>query len=194
MSRAYRIQVKESVTSTLRAGDHVKTRLELLGVLPEEEMAQILRDELLRRGFKESESGKSLVRKDEKQGVSIEIDPTTAEITVSAEACQDAEISGSKEGWGDTDWGNSGRQTVEKTLRETLRRELEGKASEKTDELQRKVTENLERELIDLRGELDQIVNKVTADALKTKASRMGRIKDVSENTEAGSLTIVVEV
>jgi FtsH ternary system domain X5 len=56
------------------------------------------------------------------------------------------------------------------------------------------VTDRLERELGDLRRELDEIVNRVTAEALKRKAASMGSIKQLTEDPEVGSLTIVVEV
>ena len=36
--------------------------------------------------------------------------------------------------------------------------------------------------------------NKVTADALKVKAAQLGQIKEMTEDPQAGSLTIVVEV
>ena len=37
-------------------------------------------------------------------------------------------------------------------------------------------------------------MNRVTAEALKIKAAPMGQIKEITEDEEAGSLTIVVEV
>ena len=43
MSRAYRVRVRESVRHTVRAEDHVSTTLELLEILPREEMAELLR-------------------------------------------------------------------------------------------------------------------------------------------------------
>ena len=45
-----------------------------------------------------------------------------------------------------------------------------------------------------LQKELDQAVNRVTAEALKRKAAQMGQIKEMTEDPQAGSLTIVVEV
>ena len=41
MSRAYRIRVSESVQRVLRAGDRVSTQLEILEVLPPEQMAAL---------------------------------------------------------------------------------------------------------------------------------------------------------
>ena len=45
-----------------------------------------------------------------------------------------------------------------------------------------------------MRKELDQAVNRVTADALKEKAAQIGQIKSLSEDAATGSMTIVLEV
>jgi len=46
----------------------------------------------------------------------------------------------------------------------------------------------------DVRKEMDEVVNRVTAEALKRKAAQLGQIKEMTEDPQAGSLTIVVEV
>jgi len=43
--------------------------------------------------------------------------------------------------------------------------------------MQTKVTDRLEAQLGGLREELDQVVNRVTAEALKRKAAQLGQIK-----------------
>ena len=48
MSRAYRITVKESETRHLKAGDEICTDLEILEILPPEDMGTLLRNELAR--------------------------------------------------------------------------------------------------------------------------------------------------
>ena len=60
--------------------------------------------------------------------------------------------------------------------------------------LQGEATEQLEGALADVRKELNDAVNAVTREALKRKAAQMGEIKEMSEDPEAGSLTIKVEV
>ena len=55
MSRAYRITVKESETRHLKAGDEISTCLEILEILPPEDMATLLKNELKNRGFEEQE-------------------------------------------------------------------------------------------------------------------------------------------
>ncbi len=60
--------------------------------------------------------------------------------------------------------------------------------------MQTDVTDRLEGKLCDLRSELDQVANRVTAEALKIKAARLGQIKQMTEDAQSGSLTIVLEV
>jgi hypothetical protein len=74
MSRSYRICVRESVSRVIRAEDRVSTHLEILEVLPPEEMAGLLGDELERRGFRRQKDG-ALVRRD--KGAMVTVDPAT---------------------------------------------------------------------------------------------------------------------
>ena len=60
--------------------------------------------------------------------------------------------------------------------------------------MQAEVTDKLEARLGDLRRELDQAVNRVTAEALKRRAAQLGTIKQLTEDPQSGSMTIVVEV
>jgi hypothetical protein len=189
MSRAYRIRVRESLRRVLRAHDRVSTQLELLEVLPPEQMAQLLTEELKGRGFEDK--GGALVR--QRNGVTVTVDPKTGTLTVEAAAEERANLEGEKEGRTYDDVGPQAK-AVRGLLKEQLQQELERQAVEKTAELQSKVTEKLEQQLGDLRRELDEAVNRVTAEALKQKARQMGRIKEMTEDPQTGSLTLVVEV
>ena len=60
MSRAYRIRVQESLRRVIRASDHVSTDLELLDILPPEQMSELLAQELQKRGFERD--GQSVVK------------------------------------------------------------------------------------------------------------------------------------
>ena len=190
MSRAHRVQVRESVRTTIRAEDHVGTTLELLEILPKEEMAELLRCELEGRGF--VLEGNRLVRRE--GALSIAVDPETGAVEVRAELAEEVEVEGQRQGYGDEDRGRGGRKAIEKSLRDALRKDLEAQAGRHGGDVQRKVTDLLEGALQDLRGELDGVANRVTAEALKQKAARLGRIKEMTEDPEAGSLTIVLEV
>jgi hypothetical protein len=189
MSRAYRIRVRESLRRVIRAHDRVSTQLELLEVLPPEQMAQLLTEELKRRGFEEK--GGRLVRKE--KGITVSVDPKGGTVTVESEESHEAALEGEKDGRAYDDLGPNAR-TVQKQLREELLKDLQRQADQKATELQSQVTDRLEQELGELRRELDQAANRVTGEALKQKAAQLGQIKEMTEDPQTGSLTIVVEV
>jgi len=157
-------------------------------------MADLLREELERRGF--LPRGKGLVR--QRDGVTITVEPESGTVTVQAETAEQVELEATREGRTYEEWGPGGRDRVatelRKKLRETMRQEFDEQAGRKSAELQKQVTDRLEGQLLDLRSELDQVVNRVTAEALKRKAAQLGQIKELTEDPQNGSLTIVLEV
>jgi FtsH ternary system domain X5 len=190
MSRAYRIKVRESLQRVVRASDHVSTQLEVLEILPADQMAQLLAEELERRGFQRR--GKSLIRR--QLGITIEIDPETATVTVEAETKDRITLEAEKNTVLDRDLGGARADQVKEAVREELRRGLEEKSARQAAEIQQQLTEKLEGSLADLRQELNQVVNRVTAEALKRKAAQIGQIKEMTEDRQSGTLTIVLEV
>ncbi|HVS34609.1 MAG TPA: hypothetical protein VMS17_03440 [Gemmataceae bacterium] len=190
MSRSYRISVRECVSKMIRAEDHVSTNLEMLEVLPPEQMAGLLSDELERRGFLREADG-VLVRRD--KDVTVTVDPAKGTVTVRAEAEEKVKLEETRDGRAFDEAGQHA-QGVRESLRKGLQRDLQKQAAEKESGLQTQVTDRLEAQLGAVRQELDQAVNRVTAEALKRKAAQLGRIKEITEDPQAGSLTIVVEV
>jgi hypothetical protein len=188
MSRAYRIKVSESLRRILRATDHVSSPLELLGILPKEQMAELLAKELEGRGF--VREGNKAVR-EEDDGVTVEVDLDSGMVSVRAEGAEEVELASDREGW---TYERQNRKHATEKLRQEARKALEDQATSRTGELQKKVTDRLEGKLADLKGELDHAVNRATAEALKRKAASMGRIKEIADDPQSGSLTIVVEV
>ena len=79
MSRSYRIMVKESVSRVVRAEDCVSTQLEILEVLPPEQMSALLEEELARRGY--TRQGDTMVRRN--KGITVAVDTCTGTVTVS---------------------------------------------------------------------------------------------------------------
>jgi hypothetical protein len=190
MSRAYRIRVRETLRRVLRARDHVSTQLELLPILTPEERADLLRAELEQRGF--HAEGQVLVRKG--KGVTIAVDPAAATVTVQAEATHEATLQSERDALVPEGWVSPRRGKVEQDLREAARQDLEKQAQRQAAQLQGQVTEALEGQLADLRRQLDQVVNRVTAEALKRRAAQLGQIKEMTEDPQTGSLTITLEV
>lgn len=190
MSRAYRVSVSESARRIIHGSDHVCTDLELLEVLPKEDMAALLTKELQGLGFVPEEE--TLVRRH--GDVTICVDPATGQVSVQAELQQDVELTETAGGWGDEDYGAEGRKNVEENLREKALAGIERQAKSRENRLTREATEQLEQTLRDLQPELDGVVNRVTAAALKQKAAQLGEIKQITEDTENGSMTIILEV
>lgn len=189
MSRAYRIKVKESLKRVVRAADRVSTQLEVLGILAPEQMAELLRQELLGRGFEQK--GDKVARS--ANGVTVTVDPASGSVTVTSELSDKVALEAEREARVYTDVG-PGAEKTKQHLREGLREDLERQAKEREADLQKKATDKLEAELENLRRELDQAVNRVTAEALKQKAAQLGQIKEMTEDPQSGSLTIVLEV
>jgi hypothetical protein len=189
MSRSYRISVRECINRVIKAEDSITTQLEILEILPPETMGKMLGDELEKRGYRRE--GDQLVK--EEDGVVVAVDSRTGEVTVSSQASEATKAEGEMHGRAYDDIGPHASQ-VRENLRDELKRKLEKSVEEKTGSLQSKVTDQLEGKLPDLKKELDQVVNKVTAEALKEKARSMGQIKQMSEDEQTGALTIVVEV
>src|SRR5688572_11247996 len=124
MSRAYRIKVKESARHVVRASDHVSSQLELLEILPPEQMAGMLADELAQRGF--AKQGGKLVRQ-MPDGVVIEVDPHSATVTVKAQQEQEVTVEGERQGWSTVEKGKQHQRDRDK-LREELLQDLQRQA------------------------------------------------------------------
>ncbi len=190
MSRAYRIRVRESVNRVVRASDHVSTQLEVLGILPQDQMAELLAQELVRRGFERKANVLSRVE----DGVTISVDVATGTVTVRAETETEIELEGLRQGRGDSDWTAAQKAMAEENLRKEVKQELDKQFDKRKQVLQEQATNRLEGVLGDVRRELDEAVNRVTAEALKQRAAQIGQIKELTEDPATGSLTIVVEV
>lgn len=186
MSRAYRISVKEALSRHVQVEDGVSSSLELLPILAKERMAELLAAELEQRGFKRD--GQT-AKRSEQDGIVTEVNLETGEVSVTAEGHAHVELETERTAVVD----NALIPDRERLLRETAKQSLEREAQAQEDELRRKVTEQLEGKLRDLKEELDSVVNRVTGTALKQRAAELGQVEEVHEEAN-GSLTIKVRV
>jgi hypothetical protein len=189
MSRAYRIRVREALSREQHASDKITSRLEMLDILPAEEMAQLLEAELAQAGFEKNNGQMERSR----EGVRIAVDPATGAVIVEAEQERKVDLEVSREGFSYDDVGPS-NTTIQESLRRGAREELEKRAEQSQVELQAQATAKLEEALCEVSEELDRAVNRVTAEALKRKAATLGQIRDIHEDEQTGNLTITVEV
>jgi hypothetical protein len=188
MSRAYRIAVSGSLERIVHIEDGVCSTLELLPILARERMREILGAELVGRGFVAQEG---VARRDESGGVTVEVDLETGNVTVRVAAETELKLSGERSGHVyEEQRVEAGREALQKNLDQAL----EKQATEAQEKMRRQATAHLEARLKDLRQELDQVVNRVTAEALKEKARQMGEIEELLEDPETGALTIKVRV
>jgi len=173
----------------LTAADEICSELEILEILPCDQMAQLLEQELKNRGFEEVEG--KMVRKD--GDVTVSVDSHTGEIKIKAESKDAVELEASREDVGYDDVG-PGEEAIRARLGQQLQHDLERRAELQRQKLQQEATQKLEGHLSDMQQELGQAVNRVTAEALKQKAAQIGQIKEITEDAETGSLTIKLEV
>lgn len=189
MSRAYRIRVCETLTRDIAASDQISTCLELLDILPSDQMADLLIQELQGRGF-EANEGK-LHR--ERDGVRVVIDAHSGQVNVEVRQSERLHLQAENEGRVWDDHGPSS-DSIRKQLSKSLQSDLERLSQEEAARLQQKASDQLAASLEQLRRELDDVVNRVTAEALKRKAASLGQIKELTEDPQAGSLTIKLEL
>ncbi len=185
MSRAYRISITEGLSRHVQVDDGVCSNLELLPILEQDRMGALLSAELEGKGFKRE--GNDAVR-DEGKGVTTRIDVKTGAVSVTAEGHQALDLKATR-----TALADGPNQKTEDALRTAAQEQLERDAKAEEEALRRTVTRQLEAKLKDLKGELDQVVNKVTANALKARAAELGTVEEVHEDP-GGNLTIRVRV
>jgi hypothetical protein len=152
-------------------------------------MAELLAAELATRGF--VKEGEQLKR--EQAGVTVTVEPATGTVTVQAKAEGEAVLSAESVGYAIREDAESARR-VNDALRKELKKTLNDKAKQNKAVLQANVSAQLEQQLAGLGKELNAAVNRVTAEALKRKAAQLGTIKQVTEDLQTGSMTIVLEV
>lgn len=188
MSRAYTLQLKQSLRRTVVVDDGVRSTIELLDVLPRPAMADLLRARLRAAGFEDAEDG-TLVRV-EADGVRVAIDPEARTVTVRAQ--DEAELELEAEATVRTYEETKDRDEARGRARLDARLEAEAQAAEGA--LKAEVAARLEGRLGDLRAELDRLSNDVVADALERRAAQMGRVTAVSRDDATGEITIKVEL
>jgi hypothetical protein len=190
MSRAYRITVKESSTRELKGGDEICTTLEVLEILPPEQMAELLKRELRQRGYAEQPDG--TFTKDDGP-ITVTVNPKTCEVSVKSQVKEEVTLDAKRETFGYDDVG-PGAKEIRERVKQELQIDLDKRAEQERQRLQAEATNELEKKLCDLQPELSEVVNKITREALKQKAAQLGTVKEMAEDAESGSLTIKIEV
>ena len=186
MSRAYRIAVRESLSRHVQVDDGVSSSLELLPILQKERMRELLAAELEARGF--TRDGASATRS-QAGGVRVKVDLERGTVDIVAEGHTDLELSTERTAVVAEPQDGGRTQALQAAARQALERE----ARVEEEALRKQVTSRLEGTLQDLRAELDGVVNRVTANALKARAAELGEVQAIHEEPN-GNVTITVRV
>lgn len=183
MSRAYRISASESTQRHVVVEDGVCTALEMLEVLPQESMCELLAAELEKRGFKRDGD---IAKRVDKDGVEITVNLKDGAVNVRLAAERDIEVKVERSAL-------VAEESVDaqERLNAETRRAMEKQVDQRTEKARQDVTARLEKKLKELQSELDQVSNRVTAEALKVKAKQLGDIEEITEDAN-GSMTIKV--
>lgn len=183
MSKPYRIAIAETVRRHIVVEDGIETRLDVLGILPHDDMSSLLEAELAKAGF-QLEGG--VASRTDEDGVTIRVDTKTRTITVSMR--EEAEVEQTTHRV-----FSSEQKNPTERMREVVRAEAEGELDATQERKRRRLTETLEKKLGDIREQLDRVAVAVTQEALRKRASQIGEIESV-EQDESGSMTIRVRV
>jgi hypothetical protein len=171
MSRAYRVNWV-TASSTVTTSDTLTVGVSLLGILPEAEMAAMLRDELTRAGWSRGEDGTLTKALGE---LTATLDAGAAKVTVTASAENAVSARGRNKGDADTQLVEARSKERERLLTELAKR--------------------LSAAEPDLRAKMGEAVQRVYVEALRKKAASMGTIESVHEGTGSdGEYEVTIKV
>ncbi len=199
MSRAYRIEVKETLEIKTKAHDRVESKLQLLGLLPPERLAEILGEELACEGFVANTNPatkKELLQRTTKGAdgteLIITVDPHLGTVLVETAAHREKTFVGMRTG---VVLDNLPLAAEEKTrLQQLVLEDAKTEESREQAKSQKSATNLLEGSLATLRELMDRVVHRTTLRALREKASSLGQIRSIDEDPLQKRLTIVLEV
>lgn len=171
MSRAYQVTWVR-VASTVTSSDSLAMKLSLLGILPEGEMAALLRDELAREGWTRQADG---TMSGAVQGLDATLDAAATTVTVRASAEKDVKAQGTS----DAD--------AHKALSEA--------AVRARDELLADMGRRLSAVEPDLRATVGEAIQRVYVEALRRKAASMGEVESERQTRSAdGEYEVTIKV
>ena len=193
MSQTYKVRVKQTLRDTVNVGREWRQKIDLLQLLPADRMGGLLALELQKDGWQKAQDGKVTKTHDQ---FDLEFDPVTRQLKIVYEQEKDVEMDVDREvniyDYAD-DESRANREGHRKVIQEA-----DGELQEEVQLLEKEMLTELESKQDQMLQEIDQMmqdkVEKAQIEALKEKARALGDIQSISENTEAGEITIRVKV
>lgn len=171
MSRAYRV-TWVNVASSVTSSDSLKMQLSLLGILPEGEMAALLRDELERAGWARQPDGALSGRV---RGLDATLDAAAQSVTVRA--------------------SEEGAVKARGTSDDEARKALAAAEAREREALQASVVGRLSAAEGDLRESMGEAIQRVYVAALRRKAASMGEVESEQQTRTAdGEYEVTIKV
>ena len=192
MSRAYRIRISETLDKLIHLEDGLAERLEILDILPQEQMGACLADALEAQGFLRTEDTPDVLEHSTEDGVTIRVDIRTGQLEARVKG--ETHVQLKKEHTTTVvDPTKNELQKAEEKLSEAVKARLEEEAQQQAEAERQKLTARLEKEIARIRPKVEAALNQATASALKTRAAQLGEIESIQEDA-GGQLLIKVRI
>jgi len=195
MSQSYVIRVSASVSETVDAADKRTKSLQLTEIVPCDEQAEILRDELRDRGWEEVEGSEGQVweKTDGQVRQRIDLESMTHEAQVELQRTLERERTITVRGDKDFEDPEERRGKEEASLQRAI-----AVTDEERDEvhqtMQREIAETLDESEEARTEEVNEVIAAVYAESLKRKARRMGSVTEMRESQEGGEFELVIKL
>jgi hypothetical protein len=177
MSRAYWVKLSTSVSDTIQANDRATHKIDLEAVVPVGEMRDIVSEALADAGWELQEDGSFEKRVGE---VTLSWDLSRSEVDARVEASQSVTQDVHVEGRGYDQ--TLAQSDAEQRLEREATRARDALAGEQ-ERLQQKLTETLGASEEGRVREINEVLQRAYAEAVKRKARRMGNVTSVQEST-----------
>tara|TARA_R110002072_G_scaffold81939_1_gene187350 strand:- start:63 stop:656 length:594 start_codon:yes stop_codon:yes gene_type:complete len=195
MSQSYVIRVSASVSETVDAADKRTKSLQLTEIVPCDEQAEILRDELRDRGWDEVEGSEGQVweKTDGKVRQQIDLESMTHEAQVELKRTLERERTITVRGDKDFEDPDDRRTKEEASLQRAIA-VTDEERNEVHQTMQREIAETLDESEEARTEEVNEVIAAVYAESLKRKARRMGSVTEMRESQEGGEFELVIKL
>lgn len=181
------VQLSIQREADVEVSDHADLQIHLLPVLPRERLDDILREELVARGWTATEDG-TLTKKIGDAVATLPPGSRTIRITLSSEASVTASAEANKR--------------VARGTRDEVVREVEAQAASKlaaaAESAQRRLEEETAERLLtvwrELRGEIDAVTTATTRRSIEQRAAEIGTIESIEDGQGEGGYELTITV
>lgn len=195
MSQSYVIRVSASVSETVDAADKRTKSLQLTEIVPCDEQAEIIRNELRDRGWEEVEGSEGQVweKTDGKVRQRIDLDSMTHEAQVELQRTLERERTITVRGDKDFEDPDERRAKEEASLQRAIA-VTDEERQEVHQTMQREIAETLDESEEARTEEVNEVIAAVYAESLKRKARRMGSVTEMRESQDGGEFELVIKL